>query len=144
MATTLSYQDQVRKRADRATALEAEVAQLRRQVEELSDVTALRRHLQAVVDAAPGAGDVDWKRPTEWTGFTIAEWEWLDGNTPEKFEAALDAADKYLHGIEDDETQPVTVAQSNKKSVLDEGAFDPGAPQSADDWNATHRDPDGP
>ncbi|HXI18025.1 MAG TPA: hypothetical protein VNM48_16805 [Chloroflexota bacterium] len=135
---TMSYQDQMRKRADRAAALEAEVAQLWRQVEELSDVTELRRHLQAVVDAAPQAGNVDWKRPTEWTGFTISEWEWLDGNTPEKFGAALDAADKYLQGIE--EPQPVTVAQSNKKSVLDEGAFDPGAPQSADDWNATHRD----
>ncbi len=113
MSATLSYQDQVRKRADRAAALEAEVAQLRRQVEELSDVAELRRHLQAVVDAAPQAGNVDWKRPTQWTGFTISEWEWLDGNTPEQFEAALDAADKYLQGIDDEVPQPDTAAQSS-------------------------------
>ncbi|HXI15193.1 MAG TPA: hypothetical protein VNM48_02395 [Chloroflexota bacterium] len=103
---TLTYAEQVQARAARVDALLRinasllqELADQQKRLAQLEDADRAIRLLADVVSAAPGAGNVDWKRPTEWTGFTISEWEWLDRNTPEKFEAALDAADRWLKGI---------------------------------------------
>ncbi|HXI18755.1 MAG TPA: hypothetical protein VNM48_20510, partial [Chloroflexota bacterium] len=76
-----------------------ELADQQKRLAQLEDADTLRRHLQAVLDAAPDVS-CDWKRPAPPCRYTVTEWDWCpnDGRTPERFEAALDAADRWVNG----------------------------------------------
>jgi ribosomal protein S10 len=100
----VNYTDQLRKRADRATALEREVEALRARLAALSDEANLHRMLKAIVDSAP-ACQADWSRPKAPLPFTVEKWEWNEdeGRTPEHFEAAVYEAFRFLYpGLLDD------------------------------------------
>ena len=103
---TLTYEQQVQARAVRVDALQAENSELqhenatlRRQLAQFRDPARLYRLLENILDTAPETS-CDWKRPTPPARYTVTEWEWRpsDGRTPERFEAALDAADRWIHG----------------------------------------------
>jgi hypothetical protein len=99
MSERVNYLDQLRKRADRAAALEREAAELRARVAELSEAENLYRMLKAIVDSAPGCSRVDWQRPKGPLPFTVEAWEWneAEGRTPEHFEAAVYDAYRFLY-----------------------------------------------
>jgi hypothetical protein len=99
MSERVNYLDQLRKRADRAAALEREAAELRARVVELSAAANLHRMLKAIVDSAPGCSRVDWQRPKAPLPFTVEAWEWneAEGRTPEHFEAAVYDAYRFLY-----------------------------------------------
>jgi len=103
---TLTYDEQVQTRLVRIDALRQEntellqeLADLRRKLAQLKAAGTLRQLLTAVLDAAPEVS-VDRTRPTPPARYTVTEWEWRpnDGRTPERFEEALDAADRWIHG----------------------------------------------
>jgi hypothetical protein len=99
MSERVNYVDQLRKRADRAAALEREAAELRARVAELSAAANLHRMLKAIVDSAPGCSRVDWQRPKAPLPFTVEAWEWneAEGRTPEHFEAAVYDAYRFVY-----------------------------------------------
>ncbi|HXI15466.1 MAG TPA: hypothetical protein VNM48_03770 [Chloroflexota bacterium] len=104
---TLTYDEQVQARASRAGPLQEENAELRnnnaelrRQLAQLKDAARLRQPLVDVLDAAPDVSIDAW-RPTPPARYTVTDWSWRpeDGRTPERFEEAPDAADRWAHGI---------------------------------------------
>jgi hypothetical protein len=115
MSERLNYLDQLRRRADRAAALEREVAELRARVAELSAAAHLHRMLKAIVDSAPGCSRVDWQRPKAPLPFTVEAWEWneAEGHTPEHFEAAVYDAYRFLYPERTREDQDAAAEKRN-------------------------------
>jgi len=104
---TLSYDEQVQARQARIDALRQENTELhqdntalRRQIAQLKHADKLRRLLTRVLAAAPEVS-CDWQRPAPPARYTVTDWQWRpdDGRTPERFEEALDAADRWVHGL---------------------------------------------
>ncbi|HXI16514.1 MAG TPA: hypothetical protein VNM48_09085 [Chloroflexota bacterium] len=104
---TLTYDQQVQARASRVGPLQEENAELRnknadlrRQLAQLKDAARIRQLLVDVLDTAPDVS-VDRKRPTPPARYTVTDWQWRpeDGRTPERFEEALDAADRWVNGL---------------------------------------------
>jgi hypothetical protein len=116
MSERVNYLDQLRKRADRAAALEREAAELRARVVELSEAEHLHRMLKAVVDSAPVCSRVDWQQPKAPLPFTVETWEWneAEGRTPEHFEAAVYDAYRFLYPDRTREDQDAAAAKGDE------------------------------